>query len=225
MELPNRKMLTTEDRIEVIFLSGREGCSHKDIAEEFNRRHPDKKPIARSTVTRLIRKFKKTGNVADAPRSGRPNKSPMEVEVTVLAKFIASPTKSVRRNSKELGVPRSNIQRILKKHNFHPYKLQLLHHMTEDDPDRRTEMCDWFLGQLNGDTEFLSSIMFSDEAIFMLTARLTVKTYAIGQITILIGLQMLSNKEPTASWFGAQYGRTKSSVPSFLMEQSQVTKT
>lgn len=159
-------MLTLEERVEVILICGRQGYTHRDVADEFNRRHPQREQIAQSTVTRLLQKFKKTGSVCDASRSGRPNTTTEKEEETILAKVYASPKKSVRRTTKELGLPRTKIQRVLKKHHFHPYKMQLLQKLNEDDPDRRLEMCEWLLQEHHQDTDFLSSIMFSDEANF-----------------------------------------------------------
>jgi len=67
----------------------------------------------------------------------------------------------------ELGVPKTTISRILKKQRFHPYKLQILHHLTEDDPDRRLEMCEWFSNKLDENTRFTEDcVLFSDEALF-----------------------------------------------------------
>lgn len=43
----------------------------------------------------------------------------------------------------ELGVAKTTISPILKEQKFHPHKLQILYPLTEDDPDRRLEMCEW----------------------------------------------------------------------------------
>jgi hypothetical protein len=69
------------------------------------------------------------------------------VRIDVTAKFHTSPRKSIRRTSADIGVPKNMLHDILKKEKFHPYKLQILHHLTVDDPNRRLEMCEWFLSQ------------------------------------------------------------------------------
>ena len=49
--------------------------THKGVADQFNRRNPLRlPPITRSTVGRLLNKFKIAGNVVDAPRSKHPRK-------------------------------------------------------------------------------------------------------------------------------------------------------
>lgn len=158
--------LSKDERIDVVLLSGREGWSYRKIAEEFNRRHPARQPISFTAVGKLVNKFKETGSVLDKPRSGRPKTSD-ETKETVIAKFYGSPNKSVRRTSMELGVSKSTIHRILVHEKFHPYKLQILHHLNEDDPDRRIQMCEWFSQQLEENIDFTkNSVLFSDEAMF-----------------------------------------------------------
>ena len=74
---------------------------------------------------------------------------------------------SQKNQSMELGVPKSIIGQISKKHKFHLYKLQSLHHLTEDDPDRQIEMYEWFSTKLNENICFTEDcVLFSDEALF-----------------------------------------------------------
>jgi hypothetical protein len=44
--------------------------------------------------------------------------------------------------------------------------MQLLQHLSEDDPDRRMEFCEWVVNKLDGDAKFPSGIFFTDEANF-----------------------------------------------------------
>ncbi|CAI9717278.1 uncharacterized protein LOC127529990 [Octopus vulgaris] len=125
-----------EERIEIVLLGGREGWSYRKIAEEFNLRHTYRQPIYFTAVGKLIKKFKETGSVLDKPRSGRPKTSD-ETKEAVMAKVSASPKKSLRRTSTVLGVPKPTIHRMLVEEKFHRYNLQILHHLNEDDPDRR----------------------------------------------------------------------------------------
>jgi transposase len=159
--------LTKDERVELILLSGREGWSYRRIAEHFNACHPGRAAVSHSTVGKLVQKFKDTGSVLDKPRCGQPSVSD-EVKGTVRAKVIASPKKSTRRTSMELGVPRSTVQKILKTYAFHPYKMQVLQSLSENDPDRRLEMCAWFSDLLDKNARFTEDcVLFSDEANFM----------------------------------------------------------
>jgi transposase len=158
--------LTKDERVELIFFSGRVGWSYRQVAEAFNASHNDRPPISRSTVSKLVRKFQETGSVNDKPHTGR---HPIGEEVieAVMAKVIVAPIKSVRQTSNELGVSRCSVHRVLKENKFHPYKSQTLQHLRENDFDRRLEMCNWFLNEITNNANFSKdSVMFSDEAIF-----------------------------------------------------------
>lgn len=51
-------------------------------------------------------------------------------------------------------------------HKWHPYKLQLLQHLNEDDPDRHTKFAEWAKEKLEQDPQFAQNILFSDDANF-----------------------------------------------------------
>jgi transposase len=156
--------LTKDERVTLVFMYGKAGATHRSVAEDFNRQNPRRLPIDKSSVGRLINRFKETGSVADRPRSGRPKSAtdPTSTAV-VLATLTNSPKKSTRKLSQETGVSQRSVLRILHRHHFHPYKVHLVQELHGDDLDRRKEYCEWFLR--NSDL----SIFFSDEAMFYLS--------------------------------------------------------
>lgn len=155
--------LTKEERIDIILLAG--SGTTRYVARTFNATH--RTQITHDTVAKLIKKFKRTGSVADASRSGRPKTATDEGTSTqVLAAMARSPTKGTRRLSAQMGISQSSVMRILRANKWHPYKLQMLQHLTEDDPDRRVEFCEWALNMHENVPGFVSSILFSDEANF-----------------------------------------------------------
>ena len=122
--------------------------------------------MSHTSVGRLINKFRKTGTVLDKKQSGRPGLS-AETRAQVLEKITSSPRKSVRGTAGKIGVPRSTMQKVLKAEKFHPYKLQILHKLYEDDSDRHLEMAVWFQVQLEEDSDFVrQNMLFSDKANF-----------------------------------------------------------
>lgn len=155
--------LNKEQRIEIILRAG--SGSIRKVAIEFNRKHGTN--ITHDTVAKLIRKFQKTGSVMDQPRCGRRRTASDEgTTATILSALTWSPAKSIRRLSAEKGVSRSSIGRILKTNKWHPYKLHMAEHMSEDDPDRRMEFCEWVLSKLKEDANISTKILFTDEANF-----------------------------------------------------------
>lgn len=84
------------------------------VQERFVKQFPDAEAPHRNAVGRLIEKFRQTGDVKDAPRTGRPsttNEKAMEIQEMILK----SPKKSVRRLSQQAHVAKSTVHDILRK--------------------------------------------------------------------------------------------------------------
>ena len=80
-----------EQQIEIILMAG--SGSSRMVALNFNRKHGTN--ITHDTVAKLISKFKKTGNVADQPRSGpRCTATDEDTTVTILTALVQSLRKS-----------------------------------------------------------------------------------------------------------------------------------
>ena len=78
--------LTTEERIDVILISGER--SFRVIAADFNNRHPERLLISHNTVRCLISKLRETGTVAHKTRSGRPKSATDEVHCQPQSQFL-----------------------------------------------------------------------------------------------------------------------------------------
>lgn len=66
--------LTERERIEILMMVGYgdRQRTHREVCELFNQEHPDRLPIVRSTVSKLVVKFREHGCVKDLPRQDRP---------------------------------------------------------------------------------------------------------------------------------------------------------
>jgi hypothetical protein len=71
-----------------VLLCGRQGWTQREVADEFNARHPERNPITHRAVGKLVKKFKATGSVVDKPRVGRPSVGE-DIRTRVIAKFHA----------------------------------------------------------------------------------------------------------------------------------------
>ena len=84
----------------------------------------------------------------------------------VLAAMANDPHSSIQKTAPEVGISPSSVSKILKLHQFHPYKIQILQKLNEDDPDRRVEFCQKMMDNANQNENLIRSICFSDEATF-----------------------------------------------------------
>lgn len=167
----NRMVLSTEERIflvERVFRNG--GRYTRMVVQRFIARFPDKQPPHRITVRNLLNKFLATGNVEDAPRSGRPAVSE-EKCLDIQDRILKSPSKSLRKMSQQVNVSVSTVHKILKHRlNFHPYRISVVSELKECDNQSRVNYSTWFQAFLaEEDESILDVTFFSDEAWFHLS--------------------------------------------------------
>lgn len=163
--------LSETERIEILMMVGYGDLqrSHQDVCHLFNNVHPGRSPIVRSTVSKLVRKFRETGNVKDMPKSGRPKSVTNHDKVLdVLVSVMDNPITSTTQLALDNAISQSSVVRILKKNKQKPYKIHLLHELNEDDPDRRMQFCATMMEMIDDNPNFLNNILFSDEATFCL---------------------------------------------------------
>ena len=159
--------LTTEQRVFVIEQYWKLGNASK--VQDAWRQHYVEPPPHRDTVYKIRDRFHDTGKVSELPRSGRPkSRNTNENAALVATALQQSPLKSARRLSKEIGIPRSSLQKILCTNGYKPYRPQLIHGLLEDDSDRRMEMCTTFIAKQLDDDQFMRNIIWTDEATFNL---------------------------------------------------------
>jgi len=102
---------------------------------------PDRKSIVTWVTT-----FRQTAN-ATRRRTGvpRPIRSPENIEA-VKASMLRSPRRSARKHASALGLSNRSVRRIL--HNdlhFHPYKMAIVHELSERDFNSRMNACEVLL--------------------------------------------------------------------------------
>lgn len=162
---------SVEERVEIITLFFKnDDCAHR-TANLFNERHPNRN-INRKYILELVAKFRETGSVANKKRDFQ-GEFPLRNEaneIEVLGQIAADPTLSTRRLATVSNIKRSTIQRILKRHKFHPYKIHLVQQLNEDDFDRRLEFCEVMTARIADNGNFLFNICFSDECTFFLNS-------------------------------------------------------
>ena len=96
----------------------------------------------------------------------------------VLMSVEATPKKSVRRRSAELGVSQSSVHRILRHDlKMKPYHISVHQGLTPENALQRRTMCAWFLRQVREEEDFLRSVWFSDESHFYLSGTVNSRNY------------------------------------------------
>lgn len=158
-------MLTLEEKIEIVLLCG-ESNLHRNVAQIFNNRHPNRN-IAQSTVSRILTRFKQTGSVNSSfKKNHTPWKNTEEVELAVCLDVVEHGRTSLPAISQRTEVKQSSIRNILHKNKFRAYKPKFINTLKERDFDVRFDFSMWFQGEREDECSFPDYILWTDEATF-----------------------------------------------------------
>lgn len=156
---------SNEDRVEIIFLYGKENRCALRTAMCFNEMNPDKN-VSEAYVRQLVKKFQNTFSVKNIKRNSRLATEAKQIDS--MAHIILNPQTSIRQVAAVSGISKSMVHRILRFHKFHPFKIHVHQELSEDDFDRRIEFSELMSEMLINRPEQLHNICFSDEATFSL---------------------------------------------------------
>ncbi|MVN24218.1 hypothetical protein GO639_03455, partial [Staphylococcus aureus] len=81
----------------------------------------------------------------------------------IIGEMVVNPEKFTYSVGNVCEVFPSTVWRLLKRNRYHPYKIKMVHQLTEDDPDRRTEFCEIMTETIARHPIYLHNICFSDE--------------------------------------------------------------
>lgn len=151
--------------VEAYFSSG---CSVIATQRAFRNRF-NLAPLApvpdRKSIVTWVTTFRQTAS-ATRRRTGvpRPIRSPENIEA-VRASMLRSPRRSARKHASALGLSDRSVRRILHDDlHFHPYKMSIVHELSERDFNSRRNACEVLLEVVPED----AIVFFSDEAHFHL---------------------------------------------------------
>lgn len=83
-----------------------------------------------------------------------------------------SPSKSVRRASLQLQLPRETVRKVLRKRlHLYAYKVQIVQELKPNDKPRRKDFAELMLARINMDDTYLDKVCFSDEATFYISGK------------------------------------------------------
>ncbi|KAJ4445003.1 hypothetical protein ANN_06802 [Periplaneta americana] len=123
-------MLSERERIQIVMIIsyGERQRSHREAANLFNGKHPDRNPIPHTAATRIVRKFTETGSIKDLPRSGCPKSvTDDNTSLDILLRMQENPKvyRTTINLALESNISQSSVMKILKSAKQHPYKIQL----------------------------------------------------------------------------------------------------
>ena len=138
-----------------------EGNCRRSV-EEYRRRYPDRVIPHRETFSNVERRARETGKFSTCTRE-RAIAIRDQDEERILNTVEDEPRISTRNVSRQTGISKSSIHRVLKRNLLHPYHAQKVQELLPEDLDRRVTFCRFILRQ---EIHFQKKILFTDEASF-----------------------------------------------------------
>lgn len=165
-------MLSERERITLLMMRGwgDNRRSYNNVKQLLNENFRNEKTaISKSTVVRTVQRFEETGTVKNRPKSGRPlSTTTPQQALNVLKSFIEDPRNTLCKVGMQHDIDHKSVHKILKQNHFHPYKVYLTQELNDNDFDRRIKFCEIMMERIDAQPEFLTQIVFNDEATFTL---------------------------------------------------------
>ena len=148
------------------------GTPYTTIQQLFGARYPGVLQPSYKCLYNLKKKFEQHGTLQNRQRdgSGRPSTGmSLENALATWESVEEQPDISTRRRSAMLDIPRTTLQRVLRKElGLYPYRITKKHALLPRDVPARLRMANWYLRKDAADDDFVQNIWFTDEANFHL---------------------------------------------------------
>lgn len=133
----------------------------------YRMKYPARRQPTRLSFENLMERFASTGSVDYVKRKVVNKKTSNQgKELEILLHIEENPHVSSRQIAAASETSQSTVNRTTRKYKYHPYHIELHQELRNDDFERRVNFCQWISAQLEINPNFLSYIMFSDEATF-----------------------------------------------------------
>ncbi|GFW28369.1 uncharacterized protein TNCV_4640341 [Trichonephila clavipes] len=133
-----------------------------------------KGPLTNAAVARMISKFEATGCLDDRPRSGRPSTrrnaaETVKDEMETVAGSSMHGEFSARAVARRTGIPYTTVWLALRRTlRCYPYKIHRHHELLPGDSVNRRAFAVWAFQKMVEDDDWLSNLLWTDEAHFTL---------------------------------------------------------
>lgn len=163
--MPN---FTNAEMANMVFVYGLADGNALQARRIYEERYPQRVTPCSATFTNTFHRLFTTGSVAkDVAVPGRPQiiRTPA-LEEAVLDEIEQHPETSTRKISQTLNVSHMTVSRILRDQLLYPYHIQRVQALMPRDFQPRVEFGQWLRRKVARNPQFLSHILFTDEANF-----------------------------------------------------------
>lgn len=133
----------------------------------YRNRFPGRNQPVPRTIVRAVQRGRDTGSVmSQQGSSGGPRRHLLDEEEAILDLVQENPSTSTRLIARQLNVSQSFVSQVLRTEELHPYHIQRVQALQEEDFPRRVEFCEWLIRQDRVNPNFTSDVLATDESCF-----------------------------------------------------------
>lgn len=157
---------TAQEVADIVYVYG--FCNGNGLAavREYHRRFPNRRTPNHQVFASTFRRLSELG-ISKAERAGAPRRQNVaDREEAVIDTVLDNPTTSTRRVSVQLGFSQSFVSRTVRRELLHPYHYTGVQALHPGDAEQRLRFCQWLIRRINDNPYFVSSVLWTDEAIF-----------------------------------------------------------
>lgn len=161
------QQFSIEEYVHMHFVYGLADGNARQAERLYRERYPERRHPNHKTFAAIHQRLLETGKVAKRSSEGRPiSVRTPDLEEAVLEDVGQDPSTSTRRLAVRHNVSQNTINTILHQQLLYPYHILRVQALTPNDFNGRLVFCQWLLRQCAADQDFLSKIIFTDEACF-----------------------------------------------------------
>jgi hypothetical protein len=156
-----------EEKVEMILIY--DECLRNDVlaAETYAARFPNHNHPSPQIFKTLLTSLRERGSFQGKKKIVNNHVVANELnQARVLNMIENDPHISSRDISTQLEISISSFVRILSKHKFHPYHMELHQELHGDDFQNRVAFCEWAEERIRNEENFFERVLFTDESTF-----------------------------------------------------------
>lgn len=157
---------TKEELVDMIYISGEADRNSVLASRIYRQRFPNRRQPSCATFRSLLEKFNRTGSVHYEKHRRVKRVTGENNELAILQSVIENPNISSRKISEQIAISQTSVSKVLRRHKFHPYHIQRVQELNENDFLSRINFCNWAINRNQVENNFFGNLLFTDEAVF-----------------------------------------------------------
>lgn len=150
---------------DIIFIYGYCNGNARFASREYKRRYPNRRHPSRRIFSTIFQRLRDTGTILSR-RNVYAGRDIAHKDSIVIDAILNDPTLSAGQIALQLNLPQNFVCQILNRKEIQLYLIEHKQELLPEDFDKRVEFCQWLLHRVTDDPDFITKVLWSDEATF-----------------------------------------------------------